>query len=139
MCGQLFLVLWWNRGHLHDTNSHKYHFIQFTLGSFFQSFKPQYWWFEVAVMVYKAVLVGLLSLIAPHTPLQLCIGLLVCMAYMLVVLKTAPYMTEALDLLSFFCSLSLCRGSCSWSALTTTQLIFGSLARRGCVGASGSS
>lgn len=63
--------------------------------------------FQVAVIVYNAVLVGVLLVVAPHTPLQLFLALLVCTAYMLLVLKAAPYITQNLDTLSFLCSVSL--------------------------------
>ena len=61
----------------------------------------------MVIVVYKAILVGVLSVVAPHTPLQLFLALLICTAYMLLVLKAAPYITQNLDTLSFLCSLSL--------------------------------
>ena len=100
----LLIELYRNIGHLHDSNHDQYHMTQFRLGPFYQSFKPKFWWFEVAIIVYKAVMVGVLSVVAPHTPLQLFLALLVCTAYMLLVLKAAPYVTENLDTLSFLCS-----------------------------------
>ena len=103
----LLIELWRNIAHLHDSEHDKFYITQFRLGPFFQSFKPRFWWFEVIIIVYKAILVGVLSVVAPHTPLQLFLALLICIAYMLLVLKAAPYITQNLDTLSFLCSLSL--------------------------------
>ena len=103
----LLIELWRNIAHLYDSEHDKFYITQFRLGPFFQSFKPRFWWFEVIIIVYKAILVGVLSVVAPHTPLQLFFALLICIAYMLLVLKAAPYITQNLDTLSFLCSLSL--------------------------------
>ena len=98
---------------MHNSNHEKFSITQLRLGPFYQSFKPRFWWFEVCIIVYKAILVGVLSVVAPNTPLQLFLALLICTGYMLLVLKAAPYIAENLDTLSFLCSV----------ALSTTMLI----------------
>ena len=77
------------------------------MGAFFKDYEEQYWYFEVIIMFQKMLMAGALSVIAPRSPLQLLIGLLVCTSYMMVVLKTAPYIDGGLDMLSFLSSLAL--------------------------------
>ena len=77
------------------------------MGAFFKDYEEQYWYFEVIIMFQKMLMAGALSVIAPRSPLQLLIGLLVCTSYMMVVLKTAPYIDGGLDTLSFLSSLAL--------------------------------
>ena len=77
------------------------------MGAFFKDYEKEYWYFEVVIMFQKMLMAGALSVIAPRSPLQLLIGLLVCTSYMMVVLKTAPYIDGGLDMLSFLSSLAL--------------------------------
>ena len=77
------------------------------MGAFFKDYEEEYWYFEVVIMFQKMLMAGALSVIAPRSPLQLLIGLLVCASYMMVVLKTAPYIDGGLDTLSFLSSLAL--------------------------------
>ena len=77
------------------------------MGAFFKDYEKEYWYFEVVMMFQKMLMAGALSVIAPRSPLQLLIGLLVCTSYMMVVLKTAPYIDGGLDMLSFLSSLAL--------------------------------
>ena len=77
------------------------------MGAFFKDYEEEYWYFEVIIMFQKMLMAGALSVIAPRSPLQLLIGLLVCTSYMMVVLKTAPYIDGGLDTLSFLSSLAL--------------------------------
>ena len=85
-----------------------YLFLPFQrMGAFFKDYEEEYWYFEVIIMFQKMLMAGALSVIAPRSPLQLLIGLLVCTSYMMVVLKTAPYIDGGLDTLSFLSSLAL--------------------------------
>ena len=55
----------------------------------------------------KMLMVGALSVIEQHSPVQLFVGFLICSTYLLLVLRAAPYKDDSLDRLSFFASLSL--------------------------------
>ena len=54
------------------------------------------------------LLVGGLSVVEQHSPIQLFAGFLICFAYLLIVLRASPYKDDDLDRLSFFTSLSMC-------------------------------
>jgi predicted neutral ceramidase superfamily lipid hydrolase len=77
------------------------------MGAFFKNYEEEYWYFEVIIMFQKMLMAGALAVIAPRSPVQLLTGLLVCATYMMIVLKTAPYVDDGLDTLSFLSSLSL--------------------------------
>ena len=77
------------------------------MGAFFKNYEEEYWYFEVIIMFQKMLMAGALAVIAPRSPIQLLTGLLVCATYMMIVLKTAPYVDDGLDTLSFLSSLSL--------------------------------
>lgn len=47
----LLFELWRNIAHLQDPNHDKFDITQFRLGPFYQSFKPNFWWFEVSGFV----------------------------------------------------------------------------------------
>ena len=51
------------------------------MGAFFKDYEEEYWYFEVIIMFQKMLMAGALSVIAPRSPLQLLIGLLVCTSY----------------------------------------------------------
>jgi CRP-like cAMP-binding protein len=71
------------------------------------------WFFEVCVIVMKLLLAGALSVIAPHSPLQLFIGLLICLAFLLLTVRLAPYKEDGHDVMSIVV----------FTALTLTMLI----------------
>jgi len=58
-------------------------------------------------MLQKCFLTGAMVAIAPGSPLQLLIALIVCTAYMLMVLKAGPYKGDLEDRLAFLTSLCL--------------------------------
>ena len=53
------------------------------------------------------LMVGALSVVEQHSPVQLFVGCLITTGYMLLVLRAAPYQDDSLDRLSFLTSLSL--------------------------------
>ena len=70
------------------------------------------------------LMVGALSVIEQHSPVQLFVGLLICLGYLLIVLRAAPYEDESLDRLSFFASLSLVLTLLLWVNLLFFKVIF---------------
>merc|ERR1711871_206243 len=61
----IFSVLWRNRLQLDSIRAKQ------MLGSLYVHYEDNFWWFECLVMTNKALLAGALTVIAPHTPLQL--------------------------------------------------------------------
>ena len=56
----------------------------------------------------KCLLTGVLTVIAPGTPLQLLAALLICTVYLLSVFKFAPFIGNHTDVIAFLTSGSLC-------------------------------
>jgi len=99
--------LWRHRKSLHDPKHDDYVLTRLRLGSLYEQYEPFYWFWEPIIILYKMLLVGALSVIEQHSPVQLFVGFLICSGYLLIVLRSAPYEDESLDKLSFFTSLSL--------------------------------
>ena len=59
-------------------------------------------------MIQKCLLTGAMCAIMPGSPVQLLVALLVILAYLLLVLKAAPYKGDLEDRLAFLSSLCLC-------------------------------
>lgn len=78
------------------------------VGALVESFEEKFWYWEPIIILYKMLLVGGLSVVEQHSPIQLFAGFLICFAYLLIVLRAAPYKDDDLDRLSFFTSLSMC-------------------------------
>jgi hypothetical protein len=106
----IFLVweLYRHRDSLHDHNHHHHQHTRLRLGSLYEAFENKFWFWEPIIVVYKMLLVGGLSVVEQHSPIQMFVGFLVCFFYMLLVLRASPYDDESLDKLSFFSSLSMC-------------------------------
>jgi hypothetical protein len=103
----LLISLWRVRHVLHNTEHSNYVMTKLRLGSLYCNYEPWYWFWEPVVMVYKMLMVGALSVIEQHSPVQLFLGFLVSAMYMCITLRSAPYIDPTLDRLSFTCSLSL--------------------------------
>jgi len=63
--------------------------------------EPEYWYFELVVMIQKMVMTGALCIAAPGTSVQILLATLVMLFYMLFLLKTAPYEEDSEDWSSF--------------------------------------
>jgi CRP-like cAMP-binding protein len=96
----LLWEMWRNREHLHDTSSHEHAHVKDRLGSVYAHFEPAMWWFECCVIVVKMLLAGAISVIAPHSPLQLFVGLIICMLFLALVVRLAPYRDDGHDIMS---------------------------------------
>ena len=103
----IFFDLWRHRKSLHDADHEDYTLTRLRLGSLYEQYEPYYWFWPPIIILYKMLMVGALSVIEQHSPVQLFVGLLICLGYLLIVLRAAPYEDESLDRLSFFASLSL--------------------------------
>lgn len=78
------------------------------VGALVESFEEKFWYWQPIIILYKMLLVGGLSVVEQHSPIQLFAGFLICFAYLLIVLRASPYKDDDLDRLSFFTSLSMC-------------------------------
>ena len=85
----------------------KHHMVKMRLGSLYHSFEKEYWWFEIAIIFEKMLLVGALGVVAIGSPLQLMLAVMVCITFLLMRVRTAPFDSPHLDVLNFCTSLSL--------------------------------
>ena len=69
--------------------------------------EEEYWYFEVFVILEKMVLTGGMCLVADGSTVQTLAALLVSFVYMMFVLRTAPFLHDNDDVLSFITSLQL--------------------------------
>ena len=85
----------------------KYAQVKNSYGSLYLQYEDEYWWWELTVMVKKMLLTGAMVVISPGTSMQILVGLFIAIAYMLCVLKVAPFLEDADDWLSFSTSVQL--------------------------------
>jgi hypothetical protein len=103
----IFFDLWRHRKSLHDPSHDDYTLTRLRLGAQYEQYETYYWFWSPIIIVYKMLMVGALSVVEQHSPVQLFVGCLVTNAYLLLVLRAAPYIDDSLDRLSFLTSLSL--------------------------------
>ena len=92
--------LWRHRDSLYNTEHKDYMMTKLRLGSFVESYEPKYWYWEPIVILYKMMLVGGLSVVEQHSPIQLFCAFLICFGYLLLVIRKAVSWLS----LSIFCS-----------------------------------
>jgi hypothetical protein len=92
---------------LYDTQHPKHESTKKTLGSLYAQYEGDFYMWEIAVMMKKMTLTGAMVVISPGSSVQILVGLLIAIAYMLCVLKLAPFVQDADDWLSFVTSLQL--------------------------------
>ena len=105
--GMVLFTLWRNRKHLHDESSPKHEVVDHEFGGLYKQYEKEYWWFEVVVIVHKMFMTGMLSIIAPGTPVQMVAAILIMQSFLLVVLKNGPFKTDMDDVSVFSSSLAL--------------------------------
>ena len=66
----------------------------------FDSYKPQFWFFEIVVTVLRLLLTGVLGLIEPGSSTQLSVGMIMTFAAVMVGCWCRPYENEADNMLS---------------------------------------
>jgi len=104
----IFTALWRTRRHHHDQSSKRYQQVRFQLGSLFQQYEPRYWWFELVIIATKMAMTGGLSVVAPGTPVQMLCSIFVMIGYLLIIVRTRPYLRDIDDTMSFISTLALC-------------------------------
>ena len=77
--------------------------------SFFLQYtdETKYWWFELAILLNKTMMCGGLVILNPGSPTQVVCGILIMLFHLLLVLKTAPYVSDSEDWSSLASSLGL--------------------------------
>ena len=69
--------------------------------------EPNYWWFELAILLNKTMMCGGLVVLNPGSPTQVVCAILIMLFHLLLVLKTAPYVSYSEDWSAFASSLGL--------------------------------
>merc|ERR1711998_774465 len=73
----------------------------------YSNFDPQFYWFEIVIVVHKMLMTGALVVIAPGTSAQPPVAMLFQLFFLLLVLKLAPYASDSDDYSSFIAALTL--------------------------------
>ena len=100
-------ILRCNRAHLYDESSPKHETLMLSVGSLYSSYEPQYYYWEVVEMMRKMLLTGAVQMVGAGTSAQALFAILICLAHMLFVLRTAPFEDDVDDVLQFSSALSL--------------------------------
>jgi hypothetical protein len=103
----LFLSLWRRRGALFDARAPGHAETVAALGGLYLQFDHEYWYFQMLDMLMKCFMTGAMCIVSPGTPMQLAIGTLCLLFWLLLVLKTAPFLKDSEDRSSFASSLAL--------------------------------
>ena len=69
--------------------------------------EERYYYFEIVNVIHKMLMTGAMVVIAPGTSAQPLVATLFQMGYLLLVLKTAPFISDADDYSSFNSALTL--------------------------------
>ena len=103
----ILVILAINRKHLFDSSSERHEATLEMFGPLFVQYEEEYWFFEVFVVLEKMILTGGMCLVADGSAIQTLSALLVSFFYMMMVLKTGPFLHDNDDVLSFVTSLQL--------------------------------
>ena len=103
----VFVLLWRNRVHLFDKASPLHQAVRYKLGSLYEMYENEYYWFETVVMITKVFMTGALCVVAPGSPAQLIVAVSIMQAFTLVTVRMAPYVNKADDWSSFVSSFAL--------------------------------
>ena len=103
----VFVVLRRNRIYLYDEKSPKHGRIALAFGSLYQSYEPEYYYWECVEMLRKMLLTGAVQLVGSGTSAQALFAVLVCLAHLMLVMRAAPYGDALDDVLQFLTTLSL--------------------------------
>jgi hypothetical protein len=76
-------------------------------GGLYLQYEPEYWWFEMVVILQKMIMTGAMCVVAQISSVQLLIAIMVMLMYMLLVLKTAPFEADSEDWTAFVACVAL--------------------------------
>jgi hypothetical protein len=105
----VFILLFTNRRNLYSDkiNPLKHTELKFELGTLYMQYDQQFYWWEVVVILHKMLMTGALVVIAPGSPVQILTGASIMLAYLLLVIRTAPYVEDTDDHLIVIVSVSI--------------------------------
>ena len=103
----LFAILYRNRHVLQEYKEAGDKSFVHLISNFYDQYEPEYYWFECLVILRKLLLTGLVALVAPGTPFQVALALLICVSYTCLVLKTTPFAEDSDDVISFVTEVQL--------------------------------
>ena len=96
-----FIILYLNRKKLESPE------FESKFGDLYRHYDKEWYFWECLLMIQKCFLTGAMCAIAPGSPIQLLCALVLCMAYLLLVLHASPYKGDLEDRLAFLTSLCL--------------------------------
>jgi len=96
-----FVILFTNRKKLDSPE------IASKFGDLYRKYEKEWYWWECLIMLQKCFLTGAMVAIAPGSPIQLLIALVVCVAYVMLIVYAGPYKGDMEDRLAFVTSLCL--------------------------------
>lgn len=97
-----FILLFKNRKKLRSPA------IESKYGVLYRQYEHEWYWWECLLMLEKCFLTGAMVAIAPGSPIQLLIALIVCVSYVLLVVYAGPYKGAMEDRLAFFSKYCCC-------------------------------
>ena len=102
-----FKILHFNRLALYDEEHPDYENLNAKYATLYEQYEPDFYYWEVCVMLKKMLLTGGLVLVAPGTSAQILMAVLIALAYLLAFVKTSPYEEDNDDIIEFVCTLAL--------------------------------
>jgi hypothetical protein len=81
------------------------------LGYLFDSYEPEFWYWEVLEMIPRLFLTGLVVFIIPQVPNQMACGCLLSMLMILLIAKFQPFVVDEDDTLQLCCSVAIFAGT----------------------------
>jgi hypothetical protein len=80
------------------------------LGYLFDSYEPEYWYWEVLEMIPRLFLTGLIVFVVPQVPNQMACGCLLSMVMILAISKSQPFTSDEDDTLQLLCFVAIFAG-----------------------------
>ena len=102
-----FYVLYKNRASLYDQDHPEFWSSRRRYGGVFSQYEEEFWYWEVVEMGKKVALTGGLIVVAKGSSAQLLVGEVICACYLLLVVRTLPYESDADDVLQSVASICL--------------------------------
>jgi hypothetical protein len=102
-----FMLLRYHRAGLYDTSHPDNKALTIQYAHIYTNYEPNYFYWECIEMLKKCMLTGGMVLVAPGSSVQILLGSLIALAYLLVVLRLGPYNDENHDRLQVLSTLQI--------------------------------
>ena len=95
----ILILLVRKKKHLYndDDDGMKHEEAQYQLGAVYMQYENKFFWWEVVVILQKMLMTGALVIVAPGSPVQILTASMFMLAYMLLVLRASPYVSDIDD------------------------------------------